>query len=105
MDIQRKISLEDREYTLIMFSPTQAHEFFWGLAAAESRRENLAPFMRRALEQCRDPMMRRLNQPGHFEQWFSEHPEDLVALAVLAKEALVEAFFPKAPATGKTATG
>lgn len=104
MEGATKVEVNGREYTVIMLSPTQAHDFYHEYTAAEMRRESIGRFNKTAIDQCCNPMMRPLKDAATFEQWFSEHPEDLILLGALARNALIFPFLPKASNTSKTAT-
>lgn len=95
----KKIDVNGREYTLIMMSPTQAHDYFYDLTAAEERKESIARFDKMAIGQCSDPMMRPLKDAGNFEQCFSDHPEDMLLLGRRARDELILPFLPKKPDT------
>lgn len=99
----KKIDINGREYTITMLSPTQAHDYFYEVTAAQDRGESMGRFNRIAISQCCDPMMHQLREPAVFEQCFSEHPEDMILLGTRAKDELILPFLPKAPDTTQTA--
>ncbi|MDR1534725.1 MAG: hypothetical protein LBU64_06440 [Planctomycetota bacterium] len=100
MDAVRKIEVNGREYTVRMFSPIQAHEYYWGREMAVRRGDSLEPLYRRAIGQCLDSLLRPLSEAGNFLQCFSDHPEDLFPLGARAEDALIAPFLAKADATG-----
>ena len=100
MDATKKVEVNGREYTVRMFSPVQAHEYYWSRLAAAGRGDSLEPFYRRSVGQCLDCLLRPLSEAGNFQQCFSDHPEDMFPLAALAEDALLAPFLVKADATG-----
>jgi hypothetical protein len=102
MEGSSKVTVNGREYTVRMFSPIQAHEYWHSRLAAEKRTESLDSFYRTAIGQCLDSIMRPLSEAANFLQCFSEHPEDLFPLGRLAEDALLLPFLSNPNATGKT---
>ena len=102
MEGSTKVAVNGREYTVRMFSPVQAHEYWHDRVAAEKRKDSLNPFYRQVLGQCLDSLMRPLSEAANFQQCFSEHPEDMLVLANQAEDALLLPFLPKSSDTEKT---
>lgn len=102
MDAVKKIRIGDNEYTVTMFSPMKAFEFFNGFMSANEKGENTSSHKKAAIGQCLDPMLRPLSKAANFEQWFAENPEDMFPLANAALEALIAPFLPNRDGTTGT---
>ena len=105
MDAVQKVKIDANEYTVKMFDPMTAFDFFHELSDAKENRRSLAPLAKRAFAQCLTPMMRDLGDEAAFQEWFSQHPEDMLALEQKAMEVLVGPFVKSRSDTSKTAKG
>lgn len=104
MDAVKKITIGDNEYTVKMFDPMTAFEFCHSYTHARKTGASTAAIGKQAFGQCLDPMMRSLGDPTHFQTWFAQHPEDMLALESEAVNALIDPFLPNSDATRLTET-
>lgn len=102
MDAVTKIKVNDREYTVHMFDPMTAFDFFHALSEARMSGKGMAPLARRAIGQCRDAMMKDLSEEANFTACFSQYPEDMIPLQKEALEALTSPFMKGSSVTTKT---
>ena len=105
MEGSTKVTVNGREYTVVMMSPMKTHDFFIDLKTAQENGKSIADFSRIALGQCCDPMMRRLSGEKAFEECFSEHPEDMFDLSGKAINALIAPFTRNTKDSAKTGNG
>lgn len=105
MDAMQKVKIGANEYTVKMFDPMTAFDFFHELAEAKENKRNLGPMARKAMGQCLDPMMRDLGDSANFQTWFSQHPEDMIELERKAMDLLIGPFVKNRQGTSKTAKG
>lgn len=91
-----KVTVNGRAYSVNMFDPMTAFDFFINL---QNARENLRPtnhLGRQAIGQCRTPDMgKELSNDSVFQEHFSLHPEDMLPLMRAAMDALCAPFAKK----------
>lgn len=105
MEAVKKVKIGANEYTVKMFDPMTAFEYFHDYADARENRRSLAPLARKAFAQCLDPMMKPLGDEANFQAWFSQHPEDMLELENRAMDALTDPFARKRENTSKSGKG
>lgn len=103
MEAVQKVKIGANEYTVKMFDPMSAFDFFHDMADAKENKRSLAPLAKRAFAQCLTPMMRELSDETVFQEWFSQHPEDMLELERKAMELLSAPFARSSGGTSKTA--
>lgn len=103
MEAVQKVKVGANEYTVRMFDPLAAFDFFHEMADAQANKRSLTPLAKRAFAQCLTPMMRELGDETVFQEWFSQHPEDMLELERKAMEALSAPFAKSSSGTAKTA--
>lgn len=92
MEAAKKVRIGDNEYTVKMFDPMTAFEFFHDMVEAQETKRSLSPLAKRAFAQCLDPNLRALGDQANFQAWFSQYPEDMIELERKAMEVLVAPF-------------
>lgn len=102
MDAVQKVKIGANEYTVKMFDPMTAFTFFHELREAEDNRRNKAYLYKQALAQCMTPMMRDLSDEAVFQEWFAQHPEDMLEIQEKAIEVLTAPFLKNLKAIKKT---
>ena len=98
-----KVMVNGREYTVTMFDPITAFDFFHNLAEAQASGKSIKDLAKKAIGQCSDPMARDLSDPDNFKKCFSEHPEDMLPLETAALDAVTAPFMKNPKGTIKTA--
>lgn len=92
MEPVKTIEVNGRNYTVKMFSPTEAFDFIHRLILSRATGERLEHIGILALRQCFTPGGKALNDKATFEMHFSEYPMDMLDLESAAIDALVEPY-------------
>ena len=103
MDAVSTVTVNGREYKVMMFDPMTAFDFFCEL---QNLRENKLPHThlgKKALGRCRTDMARELSDEVVFTEHFSKYPEDMFELMAKAVDALCRPFVKSRQGISKTA--
>lgn len=95
MEAIANITINGRQYKVKMFDPATAFDFIHARIHAAVHGKNSVSLARMALGKCLTPMMKELEDEAVFQEWFSQHPEDMLPLEVAAIEALTAPYDPK----------
>lgn len=101
MEPVKNIEVNGRTYTVKMFSPMEAFDYIHDYTAAKATGFGMKTLGLKAIGQCCNQMGRELSNKATFDEQFNQHPEDMLALELLAQNALIGPFVMKGKDTKK----